>query len=96
MLILAPYGTNLVVHSLTGRTNDAGQEKDTPSHEPDSPRCKSEVLNATSGMQELEDTIADLEGHWHNSKASRQETVLHIVQIGGITIKKSHALAQQF
>jgi len=94
--ILAQYGTNLVVHSLTGGTNDAGQEEDTPSHKPDSPRCKSEVLDATSGIQELEDTIAKSEGHWCNSKTSGQETVSHIVQIGGITTKKSRTLAQQF
>jgi len=90
------YGTNLVVCSLTGRTNDAGQEEDTPSYQLDSPRCKSEVLDATSGMQELEDAIADSEGHWHNSKTSGPETVSHTVQIRGITMKKSHTLTQQF
>ena len=94
--ILALYGINLVVRSLKGGTNDAGQEEDTPSRKPDSPRCKSEVLDATSGMQELEDTVAESEGHWRNSETSRQETVSHTVQIGGITTKKSRALAQQF
>jgi len=94
--ILAPYGANLVVRSLTGGTDDASQEEDTTSHRSDSPSCKPEVLDATSGMQELEDAVADSESHWRNSETSGQETVSHTVQIGGITTKKSRALAQQF
>src|SRR5260221_2684709 len=92
--ILAPYGINLVVCSLTGRTNDAGQEDDAPSHKADSSRCTSEIWDATLGMQELEDAVA--EDQWRNSETYGQESFSHSVQIGGVAMKKSRAIAQQF
>jgi len=48
----------------------------------------------TAGMQELEDSVAETQ--WHSSEAYKQDTFLHSVQIGGITMKKSCAVAQQF
>jgi len=42
--ILAPYGTSLVMPSLTGGIDGTNMEEDTPSHHPDS------LLDETSGM----------------------------------------------
>ena len=97
--ILAPYGISLVGSSLIGGINDITKEEDTPSYESpqlDRPMRPSEVPDATLGMQELEDAVA--ENQWRNSDAYGQDTVTfsHSVQIGGITIRKSCAIAQQF
>ena len=92
--ILAPFGISLVASSLAGRVNDIGMEGDTPFHQSDMPICPSKVPDTTSGMQELEDSVA--ENQWRHSEAYEQDTFLHLVQIGGITMKKSRAIAQLF
>lgn len=66
-------------------------EEDAPSYEKSS---TSEALDVVTGMQELEDAIAETK--WCDSKAYRQGSHLHSVQIRGIEIKKSHAITQQF
>ena len=95
--ILAPYGTSLVTTSLTGGADMTSTEEDIPSgpsHQSDGSMCTSEVLDVTIGMQELEDAV--VENQWHNSETYGQGTFSHSVQIGGITMNKSRALAQQF
>ena len=92
--ILAPYGIRLVTSSLTGSDNDAGVEEDDPPRHNDSSMHTPEALDATLGMQELEDAVA--ENQWRTSDSYGQGSFLHSVQIGGVTIKKSRALTQQF
>jgi hypothetical protein len=92
--ILAPYGIHLVTSSLTGRDNDAGMEEDDPPHHNDSSMHAPDALDATLGMQELKNAVA--ENQWHTSKSYGQGSFSHSVQIGGVIIKKSHALIQQF
>ena len=92
--ILAPFGISLVDSSLTGGVNDTEMEGGTPSHQSDMSMRPSEVLDTTAGMQELEDSVAETQ--WCSSEAYEQDTFLHSVQIGGITMKKSRAIAQQF
>ena len=96
--ILAPYGVSLVTSSLTGGVNDTGMEEDSdaPSLQPGSIMCKSEILDASSGMQELEDAVAASENQWRNSDNYGQDAFLHSVQIGGVTMNKSRAISQQF
>ena len=92
--ILAPYGICLMASSLTGDVNDTGMEEDTPSCNTDPSICISDALDVTIGMQELEDAIA--EAQWHNSETYGQGSYSHSVQIGGMAIKKSRIITQQF
>jgi len=94
--ILTPYGINLLMSSLTGGISDDSMEEDSPSPQSDRPMpvYSPEVQDATSGMQELEDAVS--EDRWHNSESYGQDTFSHAVQIGGVTMKKSRAIAQQF
>lgn len=97
--ILAPYGTSLVTASLTGGINNTDMEEgsDTPSDHPDSfTQHASIVLDETSGLQELEDTVA--ENQWRCSETYGQDfgVFSHSVQIGGVTMRKSRAISQQF
>ena len=96
--ILVPYGISLVTSSITGRVNDTGMEEDldAPSHQPGSTMYTSEVLDASSGMQELEDAAAASENQWRNSDNYGQDAFFHSVQIVGMTMNKSCAIAQQF
>ena len=94
--ILAPYGINLMTCSLTPGAIDTDimeedLEEDTPSYEKSS---TSEALDAITGMQELEDAVAETK--WRDSEAYGQGSHSHSVQIGGMEIKKSHAITQQF
>ena len=72
------------------------EDLDAPSHQLGSTVYTSEVLHASSGMQELEDAAAASENQWHNSDNYGQDAFFHSVQIGGVTMNKSHAIAQQF
>ena len=94
--ILAPYGITLMNSSITGGVNDTDMEEGTPSHEMDSSTCtpQAEALDATMGMQELEDAIAETQ--WHNSETYGQGSHSHSVKIGGMEIKKSRTITQQF
>jgi len=97
--ILAPYGTSLVTTSLTGGVDDTttGTEEDTPlQHQSHGSMCTSEVLDVTTsiGMQELEDTV--VENQWCNSETYGKGTFSHLVEIRGMMMNKSHAIAQQF
>ena len=82
--------------SLLGRINDIEKEEDALYQSPqlDRSMCPSEVLDATLGMQELKDSM--VENQWCNSEVYGQDTFSHSVQIGGITMRKSYAIAQQF
>ena len=97
--ILAPHGTSLVVASLKSGINDTGMvvmdEEMPPLHSSSSMHAP-DVPDVTLGMQELEDAVAD--NQWCTSETYGKDngTFLHSVQIGGITMKKSRALAQQF
>ena len=90
--ILTPYGIGLVSPSLAGGVNDTGTEEheDVPSHKTDSSMCTSEALDATIGMQELEDAVAETQ--WRSSEVNRQGSYSHTIQIGGMDIKKSRAI----
>ena len=92
--ILAPYGIPLMTSSITGGANDTEMEEDTPPHKIDSSACTPEALDTTIGMQELEDAVA--ESQWRNSEMYGQRSHSHSVQIGGMAIKKSRAITQQF
>lgn len=91
-LILAPYGINLVTASLRNADNGTGidAEEDAPPHQLESSMC----TDASLGLQELEDAVA--EDQWRNSESYGQKTFSHSIQIGGITIKKTRAITQQF
>ena len=80
--------------SLTDGVNDTNIEEDTPSNQTDSSVCTSKVLDATLGIQQLEDAAA--EDQWCSSKSYGLDGVLHLVQISGMTVKKSRAITQQF
>ena len=90
--ILTPYGISLLNSSLTGGVDNTGMEEleDTPSCRTDSTICTSEALDATVGMQELEDTVAETQ--WHNSETYGQGSYSHSIQIGGVAIKKSRTI----
>jgi hypothetical protein len=81
--ILTPYRINLMTCSLLCRVNDTDMkedvEEDTPSYKKGS---TSEALDAITGMQELEDAIA--ESKWRNSEAYGQGSHSHLVQIRGM------------
>jgi len=87
---------SLVTSSLSGAENDTRAEEDTPPHQMDSSVHTSGVLDAMLGLQELEDTMAETQ--WRNSEAylSGQDMFMHSVHIGGVAMKKSRAIAQQF
>ena len=87
--ILSPYGVSLVTSDTS-----MGEDSASSSYQTDNAMCMSEVLDTTLGMQELEDTVAETQ--WHNSETYGQEPFLHSVHIRGISMKKSHAIAQQF
>lgn len=87
--ILSPYGVSLVT-SDTSMVEDSASS----SYQTDNAMCVSEVPDATLGMQELEDAAA--ENQWRNSETYGQEPFSHSVHIGGTSIKKSRAIAQQF
>jgi len=89
--ILAPYGVSLVTSSITGGANDTEY---TPSDQTDSSVCTSKAPDESLGMQELEDAAA--EEQWCNSETHGRGTFSHSVQIGGITMRKSRAVSQQF
>jgi len=91
--ILTPYGSSLVASSLKGGVHDISTEEDAPSHQSNSSMCSSVGLDVTLGMQELEDAVA--EDQWRSSE-NWQRTFSHSITIGGATIKKSRAIAQQF
>ena len=85
--------------SLTGGVDDTttGTEEDTPlQHQSHGSMCTSEVLDVTTsiGMQELEDTV--VENQWCNSETYGKGTFSHLVEIRGMMMNKSHAIAQQF
>ena len=94
--ILAPYGVSLVTSSLTDADNDTRVEEDAPPHQTGRSVYTSGVQDATLGIQELEDAAAETQ--WRNSEtySSGQDAFLHSVHIGGIEMKKSRAIAQQF
>jgi len=87
-----------VMASHTGGIGDTVMEEDTPSRHADSSVHVPNVLDATMGMQELEDAMA--ENQWCTSEtyATGQDTgmFLHAVDIGGVTMRKFHAITQQF
>lgn len=91
MSILTLYGLSLVTSFLIGGVYSISTEDNAPSHQYNSFMCSSIGLDATLGMQELEKAMA--EDQWHNSDNYRWGTFSHSVMIGGVTIKKSHAIS---
>ena len=92
--ILAPYGLSLVASSLKDGVDEISTEEDAPpgSHQSDSSVCSSVALDATLGMQELEDAMA--EDQWRSRE--NWQGFSHTITIGGAMMKKSRAIAQQF
>ena len=93
--ILAPYGQNLVTNCLRNK-NDSDEIEEIPplsgseGHLPHIPQSR----ETTSGMQDLEDAAA--EDQWHNDLCEDQGSFSNMVQVGGITMNKSRAIAQHF
>jgi len=93
--ILAPYGQNLVTNYLTD-DNDSDEIEEVSSssrregHLPHTPLSE----DSTSGLQELEDAAA--KAQWNNKSCEGQGSFSNVVQFGGITMNKSHAIAQHF
>jgi hypothetical protein len=52
------------------------------------------LQDSTSGMQELEDAVAEVQ--WCTDLCEGQDTFSNVVQIGGIMMNKSRAIAQHF
>ena len=84
--ILAPFGTSLVTTHLSDDIDD------TASFQPDEPTITSKHHNTSLGMQELEDTATEVQ--WHNN--SSHVKFSNSVQIGGVMMNKSCAVAQHF
>lgn len=82
--------------SHTGGINNTDMEEETPSHHPDSFMYAPNAPDKTSGMQELEDTVA--KNQWRCSETYGQNTgtFSYSVQIRGVAMRKSHAISQQF
>lgn len=91
--ILAPYGSSLVAGSLSQGDdieNMDGRPATAPVEESlHTPTSK----DVTAGMRQLEDAAADAE--WQNNQTNPL-AFSNTVQIGGITMNKSRAIAQQF
>ena len=92
--ILAPYGQNLVTIYLTDdNDSDAIEEISSSSQREGDLPLTLLLQDSTSGLQELEDVAA--EAQWNN-RSCGQGSFLNIVQFGGITMNKSHAITQHF
>ena len=93
--ILAPYGQNLVANWLTNE-DELDEIEEVPSssqregHLPHLPQLQ----ESTSGMQELEDAAAEVQ--WHSKLCEGEGTFSNVVQLGGISMNKSRAIAQYF
>jgi len=82
---------SLVASSLKDGVDDISTEEDAPpgSHQSDSSVCSSVALDATLGMQELEDAVA--EDQWRSRE--NWQGFSHTITIGGAMMKKSRAIA---
>ena len=94
MSILAPYGQNLVTNGLQNECDLDEIEEVLPPSQSNGPLPHMLQSQETLGMQDLEDTAA--EDQWHNNSCEGQSTFSNMVQIGSITMNKSHAIAQHF
>jgi hypothetical protein len=92
--ILAPYGSSLVANHPTNDSDDAEIEEQAPSSQLESLAARPESHSATVGMQDLEDAAAEVQ--WRNGPSYGQGPFSNTVQIGGVVINKSRAIAQQF
>jgi hypothetical protein len=92
--ILAPYGTSLVTTHLTDDVDDTVTVEDTFSPPPDEQITISEQYDTTLGMQELEDAATEVQ--WRNDTGCAQSKFSNSVQIGGVMMNKSRAIAQHF
>ena len=91
-LILAPYGQNLVASWLTNE-NDSDEIEEIPSSSERDGHLP-HIQASTLGMQELEDAADEVQ--WRNESCEGRDTFSNVVQVGGITLNKSHAIAQYF
>ena len=69
-------------------------EEQTPSPPLEGPAVSTESHNTTAGMQDLKDAAA--EAQWHNGPSYGQGPFSNTVEIGGVIMNKSHAIAQHF
>ena len=92
--ILAPYGLSLVTtpHTHEDSFDDTGFCPSTSSVEETLPTPISQ--DVTVGMRQLEDAAADVE--WQYNQTNVLHAFSNTVQIGGLTMNKSRAIAQQF
>jgi hypothetical protein len=95
--ILAPYGSSLVTNCLIDEPED--DDTETEEQPPSSSQLHGTPVtpsshNATMGMQELEDAAAEVQ--WRNNPSYEQGPFSNTVQIGGVVMNKSRAVAQQF
>jgi hypothetical protein len=91
--ILAPYGSSLVNNSLTDDI-DSEEDLDEEHTSPSQQNGLSEPHDTTMGMQELEDTAAEVQ--WRNSPSYGRGPFSNTVEIGGVTMNKSRTIARQF
>ena len=91
--ILAPYGYSLVNSEVTDEDDIIETEERAPP-QLDSPSATPDLDNTTMGMQELEDAAADIQ--WRTITTNGQGTFSNTVEIGGIVLNKSRAIARHF
>jgi hypothetical protein len=92
--ILTPYGTSLVTTHLTDDIDDGAEEEDISNPQPDELAIASERHDMSSGMQELEDAVTEVQ--WNNNTSHMQSKFSNSVQIGGVMMNKSRVVAQHF
>ena len=89
-----PYGSSLIT-SLISYDNDFDDMDRSPSASPveDSP-CLSTSQDITAGIWILKDAATDI--GWQHNPSNKLHEFSNTVRIGGITMNKSWAIAQQF
>ncbi|KAI0282663.1 hypothetical protein BC826DRAFT_1110696 [Russula brevipes] len=94
--ILAPYGTSMIILNETGDDGDSEAEGDPSMSDRDpSPLLPpSNLLDTTAGMRELEDSATDID--WRDKTHSEKVPFSNVVQVGGVAMNKSRAIAQRF
>jgi hypothetical protein len=91
--ILAPYGSSMIIVNETGDDDDSDTEGD-PSMSDRGPSPPLNLQDTTVGIQELEDSATDID--WRNKTRSEGGPFSNVVQVGGVAMNKSRAIAQQF
>lgn len=93
--ILAPYGSSLVTASHENNFDNADETSSTSLVK--TSLCTPISQDVTAGIRQLEDAAADVEWkHNHLDQTNGLCAFSNTVQIGGVTMNKSRAIAQQF